>query len=114
MIEVVDLNDPIEVGENETYEITILNQGTAALTHLNVTCALDASQGFVSGTGTSTVSAQGQVVTLRNVSRLGAKGAGHWRVTVKTLAVGDVRFAAELVCDQFREPIRETEATQQY
>ena len=35
LLEVVDLNDPIEVGEDETYEIVVLNQGTATLTNVN-------------------------------------------------------------------------------
>ena len=114
LLEVVDLNDPIEVGEDETYEIVVLNQGTATLTNVKLVCLLQERQDFVSGTGTTAVQAQGRTVTLENLPMLNPKETATWRVIVKTLAAGDVRFTTELTCDQFLKPITETEATQQY
>ena len=114
LLEVVDLNDPIEVGEEEVYEITVLNQGTAALTNLKLVCRLEEGQKFVSGTGATAVAAQDRTITLEKLPVLAPKEKATWRVAVKTVAPGDVRFATELVCDQFQNSIQETEATQQY
>lgn len=114
LLEVVVRNDPIEVGQEQTYEITVLNQGTAALTNLKLACTLEEAQRFVSGTGTTLVQAQDLAITLENLAVLEPKEKATWRIVVKALKASDVRFRTELICDQFQNPIRETEATQQF
>lgn len=114
LIEVVDLIDPIDVGENETYEIQVLNQGSAILTNLKVVCTLAEGQEFVSGSGPSAVTAEGSTVMLTTVPALNPKDTAVWRVVVKVLKAGDVRFTADVSTDQFQLPIKETESTRQY
>ncbi len=114
LFEVVDVADPVEVGKEQTYEIKVVNQGTAALTNVKVVCTLEETQEFVSGTGTSAVSAEGRTITLAALPELAVKQQAAWRVVVKALQAGDVRFATELHADQFKRPINETESTQQY
>ncbi len=114
LFEVVDLADPVEVGKEQTYEIKVVNQGTAALSNVKVVCTLEETQEFVSGTGTSAVSAEGRTITLAALPELAVKQQAAWRVVVKALQAGDVRFATELHADQFKRPINETESTQQY
>jgi uncharacterized repeat protein (TIGR01451 family) len=114
LLEVVDLDDPIEVGKNQTYEIRVINQGTGPLTNVKVLSTLEDGQEFVSGTGTSEVSAQERTITLATLPALNPKDKATWRVVVKTLKAGDVRFTTELHSDQFQQPIKEIEATQQY
>jgi hypothetical protein len=113
-LEVVDIDDPIEVGSNETYEIQVLNQGSAVLTNVKLVCTLEGSQEFVSGSGASGVQAEGRTITVTPLPELRPTDKAVWRVVVKTLAVDDVRFTTELTADQFTKPIRETEATRQY
>jgi hypothetical protein len=114
LLEVIDLDDPIEVGKNQSYEIRVVNQGTAALTNVKLVCTLEDSQEFDSGTGTSEVTAQERTITLANLPTLNPKDKATWRVVVKTLKAGDVRFTTELHSDQFQQPIKEIEATRQY
>ena len=114
LIEVVDLIDPIDIGENETYEIQVLNQGSAILTNLKVVCTLAEGQEFVSGSGPSQVTAEGSTVNLATVPALHPKDTAVWRVVVKVLKAGDVRFTADVSTDQFQPPILETESTRQY
>ena len=114
LFEVVDVADPVEVGKEQTYEIKVVNQGTAALTNVRVVCTLEEAQKFVSGAGASAVRAEGRTVTLVALPELAAKQQAAWRVVVKALQAGDVRFATELIADQFKRPINETESTQQY
>ena len=114
LIEVIDLDDPIEVGTNETYVISVLNQGSAVLTNLKFVCTLEDKQQFVSGSGSSPVSAEGGTITLEKLPVLNPKETVSWRVIVKAVAAGDVRFNGELTCDQFKTPIPKAEATQQY
>lgn len=114
LFEVVDVADPVEVEKEQTYEIKVVNQGTAPLSNVKVVCTLEESQEFVSGSGTTAVSATGRTVTLATLPDLAVKQQAAWRVVVKALQAGDVRFATELSADQFQRPIRETESTQQY
>lgn len=114
LLEVVDLSDPIEVGGEQTYEITVLNQGSAVLTNLKLACTLEPSQQFVSGTGPTTIRGEERSVAFESLHQLGSKETAVWRVVVKALEAGDVRFFTELKCDQFARPITETESTRQY
>lgn len=114
LLEVVDVDDPIEVGRTETYELSVVNQGSTALTNVVIVCALEDTQEFVSGTGVTTAQAQGHIITFAPLTMLPPKATAKWQVIVKALAAGDVRFSAELTSDQFKRPINETEATRQY
>jgi uncharacterized repeat protein (TIGR01451 family) len=114
LLEVVDLEDPVEVGKQVTYEIQVVNQGSAADSNVRLVCALPESQEFVFGSGATAVQAQGGTVTTEALPSLGPKVAAAWRVTVKAVHAGDARFKVELRSGQFERPILEEEATQQY
>ncbi len=114
LFEVVDIEDPIEVGQQDTYELSVTNQGLSTLTNVKVVCTLESSQQFVSCTGATTAQAQGRTITTAPLASLSSKDTAKWLVVVKALAPGDIRFTAELTSDQFKRPINETEATHQY
>jgi uncharacterized repeat protein (TIGR01451 family) len=114
LLEVIDIEDPIEVGSSETYVITVTNQGSADDTNIKIVCTLEDSQGFVSAGGATAGKAAGQVVTFAPLPRLGAKQKASWKVTVKALKAGDIRFKVQMTTDQLGRPVEETEATNQY
>lgn len=114
LLEVVDLEDPIEVGKEVTYDIKVTNQGTALGTNLRLVCSLPASQVFVSGSGATPVRAEDRTVTMDALPTLDAKGVAAWRLVVKASLADDARFKVELRSDQFEKPINEDESTQQY
>ncbi len=114
LLEVVDLEDPIQVGHDVTYEIRVTNQGSATGTNIRLVCALPASQQFASGEGASPVQASGQTVTMDVLPSLEAKAVATWKLVVKAVAEDDARFQAELSSDQFEHVIHENESTQQY
>lgn len=51
LLEVVDNDDPIEVGANETYDIIVINQGSAEGTNIAITCTIPPQQEYVSADG---------------------------------------------------------------
>ncbi len=114
LLEVVDLEDPVEVGKEVTYEIRVTNQGSTAGTHLRIVCTLPGSQEFVSGTGITAVRAEGRTITMEPLPVLAPKAVASWQVRVKALAAGDVRFLTAVSSDQFPNPIHEDESTRQY
>ena len=51
LLEVIDLDDPIEVGKNETYVIVVTNQGSAPDTDIKIRAYLEDSMQYVSVSG---------------------------------------------------------------
>jgi hypothetical protein len=114
LFEVIDIDDPIEVGQQDIYELSVINQGSTTLTNVKIVCTLEPSQQYVSCTGATTAQSQENVITLTPLATLSPKDTAKWQIVVKSIASGDVRFTAELASDQFQRPIKETEATRQY
>lgn len=114
LLEVIDEGDPIEVGQEVSYEIKVTNQGSAPGTNIRLTCALPVGEEFVSGSGATPVQASDRTLTMSPVTTLNAKESASWRVVVKAVQAEDARFKVELRSDQFERPITEDESTQLY
>lgn len=114
LLEVVDLDDPIEVGANNTYEISVLNQGSADGTNVQITCVLPAEQEFVSADGPTRGTITGKEVTFAPIPVLAPKQTAKYRVVVRGIGTGDVRFRVTMNSDQLRQPVEETESTYIY
>jgi uncharacterized repeat protein (TIGR01451 family) len=114
LLEVVDVSDPIEVGGQETYIITATNQGSAVDRNIVVTCTLEDTQSYVSSSGATTGRLDGATVRFAPLAALDAKNEAEWRVVVKAVKAGDVRFSVEMTSDMLGRPVNETESTHQY
>jgi hypothetical protein len=114
LVEVIDVEDPIEVGNNVTYVIEVTNQGTAVDRNIRLVCTLEDPQSFVSGTGTTAVSGSGKTITMEPVAALEAKAKATWRVIVRADAAANVRFKASITSAELERPVEETESTNQY
>lgn len=114
LLEVIDLDDPIEVGKPVTYEIRVTNQGTLADRDVRVDCALEEAQTFVSGSGPTAVKADGFAIQMEPLPELKPKEVATWKVTCTAAAASDVRFKVSLTSSNATRPIQETEATRQY
>ncbi len=114
LMEVVDEIDPVTVGDKTTYVITVTNQGSAQDQNVTIVCNLEEAMSFVSGTGTSEVTAEDGTVTMAAVPGLDPGDAAVWRVTVKAESEADARFTVTLTSDQLQRPVRETESTNLY
>lgn len=114
LLEVVDTDDPVEVGGTTTFIVTATNQGSAADSNVKVVCTLPAGLEFVSGTGASAVTSSGNTVTMAAVPTVAAKAKVEWRIVARAKSEGDVRSKWSLTSDQFKQPIEETESTNLY
>jgi uncharacterized membrane protein len=111
LFEVVDLEDPIEVGKETTYEIRIVNTGTMHCTNVKISAAM--SEGLVPGAITASVSHKvvGQTLMFEPIAKLPVKGDLIIRVKAKGMIAGDHRFKVQLSCDQLRQPVVKEEST---
>lgn len=114
LLEVVDLQDPIEVGTTATYVISVTNQGTAPDTNIRIAAILPEQQEHLSSGGATTSRPEGQRIVFAPLAKLEPKQKAEWKLTVTARKPGDARLAVELTSDQFKSLIRETESTNLY
>ena len=117
LLEVIDVADPVEVGEDTTYVITATNQGTAVGTNVAITCKLEKEMELLSARGptASSVSEDRSEITFAPADRVEPGEAIEWTVRVKAKESAGVRFKVEMTSDQLGErPVLETEATNFY
>jgi len=114
LLEVIDIADPIEIGEDETYIITVTNQGSAAATNVQVNCVLEATMDYVSSIGPTEVSLVDRKITFAPLSSLAPKAQAKWQVKIRAIGAGDNRFKVMMSTDQLDRMVEETEATRFY
>ncbi|HUW20471.1 MAG TPA: hypothetical protein VMW16_14335 [Sedimentisphaerales bacterium] len=114
LLEVIDVSDPIEVGQSEMYIITVTNQGSAPDTNIRVSCMLEENMQYVSSSGPTTGLVEGNKVTFGALASLAPKAQAKWQVNVKALRSGDVRFKTVITSDQLSRTVEETESTNFY
>jgi len=114
LLEVIDIEDPIEVGGNVTYVIAVTNQGSAIGTNIRLVCELPPEEQFVSSDGPTASSVDGRMITLAPLASLAPKAKATYRIVVKGVEAGDVRFKVSMTSDQSTTPATETEGTHIY
>ena len=114
LLEVVDIDDPIEVGSNVTYVITVTNQGSAMGTNIRLTCTVPPEQTYVSADGPAQGSLDGKTITFAPLPSLSPGAKATYRVTCKGSSQGDSRFKVSMISDQINRTVDETESTNIY
>jgi uncharacterized repeat protein (TIGR01451 family) len=114
LLEVVDVEDPIEIGANVTYRIEVTNQGSAVGTGIKIVATLPPEQTYVSSTGKTKVTVVGKTVTFAPLGQLAPKAKAVYTIVTKGVKTGDVRFKVELTSDQMTSPVNESESTHIY
>ena len=101
--EVFDLEDPVIVGKEATYEIRVINQGTGPCTNVQIVAELaDTTSVAAAPAGPTAAKVAGQTVTFEPIAELAVKGEAVYRVRVKGSAPGDYRFRVKLTCSEIR------------
>lgn len=114
LLEVVDIEDPIEVGENVTYMITVTNQGSAQGTNIRIECTLENTMQYVSSAGATMATPIDNKIVFDALPTLKPKARASWKVVVRAVQSGDVRFMVKMTSDQISRHVVETEATNFY
>lgn len=114
LLEVIDIDDPIEVGDNETYVITVTNQGSAVANNIVITNELSEAMGFISAGGATPGRQEGNSVVFEPLRSLAAKAKATWTVVVTARSPGDIRFRTTMDADELESDVIETESTHFY
>jgi uncharacterized repeat protein (TIGR01451 family) len=113
-LELVDLEDPVEVGNTTTYVITATNQGSAADRDIRITCVLDDRMQYVSSAGATPGSIMGKTVSFSPLPSLDPKAKATWRVVVRGARPGDLIFRVSMRTGDVTVPMEQTEVTRVY
>lgn len=114
LLEVVDLEDPIEVGADTTYVVRIANTGSKADHDLRLVCQIPERMQFRGATGPTGFSQNGQEIVFHPLPSLGARSDAVYRVTVRATAAGVSTFKARITSSILVDPVLKEEATRVY
>jgi len=114
LLEVIDIEDPVEIGNTTTYVVTATNQGSMPGTDIVITGTWEDTQQYASSSGATAGSVIGNTVTFAPLRSLAPKAKATWRIVVRALEPGDVRFKVSMKTGEFERPVEETESTNLY
>jgi uncharacterized repeat protein (TIGR01451 family) len=121
LVDLVDTQDPVEVGSETSYLITIKNQGMIPATNIQVTTVIPKEMALVRARGPADnrlgkKTEEGQILIYQPVKTLAPGATVIYEVFVKALKPGDVRFKVDVTADQLRVggPVHEEESTTIY
>jgi hypothetical protein len=114
LLEVIDTEDPVQVGGQTTYLITATNQGSSPSTNVQVVATVEDAEEIVEASGPTPVTVEGNTATSAPLATLAPKAKATWQITIKALKPGDVRFRATMTTAELGRSVEETEATQLY
>lgn len=111
-----DAPDPVQLGDNVVYTLTVTNQGSAPLTNVKLSCMMDEgdTMQYVSSTGATNGTAQGRAINFAPIARLDPKQSATYRITVKAMKEAQVQFRGEASSDQITRPLLKVETTNFY
>lgn len=95
-LEVVDVADPVKVGELTTYTIAVVNQGQAADQDVVVTADVPAELEVVKAEGTTAAKVDGRKVRFEGIKDFRPGARANWTIQVKAVKPGDLRTRVEL------------------
>ena len=114
LTDVRDINDPVSVGETETYVINVTNQGSLAATGVVVKCILEDSMEFVKSEGAVKSKLVGGNVVFAKINKIEPQDVQVLKVVVRAKKEGDVRFTVEVTGNELSRPVRKAESTNFY
>lgn len=113
-LEVIDLQDPVAVGEETTYAIRVKNQGSAEDLNINLQATLPNELEFVSADGDTPVQRRQDSLRFGPVQELAPGELVEWRVRARATEANRVKFQVNLQSNATREPVSEAEPTTLY
>jgi uncharacterized repeat protein (TIGR01451 family) len=114
VMEVVDLDDPVEVASETAYEIRLRNEGSKAAQNLSVSCELPAGAELINCKGPTEYVTEGGILIFKSLGQLAPKQSVTYRVHVRGTEAGNLKFRARLTSDSIQKPLIVEEVTQFY
>lgn len=109
--EVVNVDNPAEVGKEVTYEIRVRNQGTCALTQVRLAALFSEGLNVTDVKSPIPHKISGQSLFFEPAGKLAVNADIVIKVKAKGTVAGDLRCRVSLSCDQLKQPVTKEEST---
>lgn len=114
LFEVVDVDDPIEIGGQTSYEIRVTNQGSKAATNVQLAAILPPEMKALDAEGPARHQLTERRVIFEPLPRLAPKADATYRVRVEALSAADARVHIQVRTDEMQSEVTKEESTQIY
>ncbi|MSR56608.1 MAG: DUF11 domain-containing protein [Planctomycetaceae bacterium] len=114
VMEVADLDDPVEIETQTAYEIKIRNDGSKAAQSLRLACELPAGVQLLGTDGPSEHDLEKGTLVFRPLTALAAGDKVTYRIKVQGKTAGNLRLRAKLTTSSSTEPLIVEELTKFY
>jgi uncharacterized repeat protein (TIGR01451 family) len=111
LFELVDVNDPIEVNGQTSYQIRVINQGSKAANNVRVVVLLPPEMRSLGVEAPVRYQVDGQRILFEPIGQLAPKADTVFTVKAQAIGAGDLRVRAQLMSDEIRSPITKEEST---
>ena len=107
-------DEAIEVGGETTYQIHVVNQGSAPAANLRLTALFPPELKVTNVEGPGRPAMDEHRVELEPIAQLAPKAEATFRIRAQALAAGDLRVKVQLQTDDMRQPVNKEESTRVY
>lgn len=114
VMDIRDLDDPVEVGAETAYEIVVKNKGSAPARGVSLACEIPAGVEVLRAQGPVDSIKQRDLVTFNPVVELAPGNSVTYRVHVRGTVTGHHRLRARLSSESMPEPLTIDEQTRFY
>ena len=111
---IADIQDPIEVGSETTYEIHVINQGSKVATNVQLMAELPRALTPSEPSGATRGEVQGQRVVMEKIARLAPQADAVYRIKATGQIAGDHLINVQLTSDDVPRPVTKQEGTKVY
>jgi uncharacterized repeat protein (TIGR01451 family) len=116
LLEMVDLDDPLEVGAETSYEVRVTNTGTKTETNVRLGCTIPAEMAFLGarGPGGLRFKVVDNEIHFDSLPALAPRADAIYHIQVRATKASDVRFKARIESDGLSTPVTKQERTLVY
>jgi uncharacterized repeat protein (TIGR01451 family) len=114
LLEMVDTEDPIEVNGDTAYEIRVTNTGSKTETDIKIVATVPDKMQFKNAQGPVRYREEGKTIVFEPIERLAPRADAIFRINVKAMEPGTVRFKIQMTSTNLVEPVVKMEATRIY
>ncbi|MGD9645138.1 MAG: hypothetical protein AB7U73_05455 [Pirellulales bacterium] len=112
--QLIENNDPIEIGGETIYEIRVTNQGTKASSNIHVVAIVPEGMKPTAADGPVRHVVEGSQVIFEPLDRLAPQAETVYRLKVQAQVAGDLRLRVQVSSDDMRTPVTKEESTRVY
>ena len=114
MLEVADIDDPVETGRETAYEIKVRNDGSKGAQNVGLSVELPPGIEMLNVQGPTEYIAESGLIVFKAMPSLPAGQTATFRIQIKGSEEGNQRIRARLTSDSIQEPLTVEELTRFY